>query len=213
MEEPVISGIVLAAGLGTRFGGDKLAHEVDGSPLVCYAVGACLMSRLTEVVVVLPPSPNPVERAIAERFPREPRLRAAHNPEPERGLISSVKAGLRTVPPRCEAAMIVLGDMPRVDAKRIDMLIAEFVRSRMLVAPECGGVLRHPRVVPARLFGEFLALDDGDKGTVVFDRHRDELRAVPMGSSADYVDIDRPEDLDGFATATTRRDNATPAEE
>jgi CTP:molybdopterin cytidylyltransferase MocA len=80
----------------------------------------------------------------------------------------------------------------------INELIDAFARRPSIVIPECGGELRHPRVIPARLFPEFLELADGDKGTKVIDKHNEDIVRVPVGSELNYVDIDTPEDLNAL---------------
>ncbi|MDA8238148.1 MAG: NTP transferase domain-containing protein [Chloroflexi bacterium] len=54
------TGIVLAGGRSTRFGGDKLAAEIDGQPLLHRAIRAVAEVTAEVVVVVAPGVPPPV---------------------------------------------------------------------------------------------------------------------------------------------------------
>jgi CTP:molybdopterin cytidylyltransferase MocA len=48
----VISGVVLAAGTGSRFGGTKQMVVVDGKPLAQHAIDALEAAGVDEVIVV-----------------------------------------------------------------------------------------------------------------------------------------------------------------
>jgi len=194
----MIAGVYLAAGEGRRFGGDKLLHRVEGMPLYAFGLMQALASRLSEVRVVLGPDSGLLERDIAGRFGDEPELRFDRNPQPSRGMMSSVKTALRRLEGRCDGAMVLLADMPLVTAIMIDALIGAFETAEegsAIVIAESGGEPRHPRIIPQRLFPEFLELADDEKGTVVIDRHRDNIVTVAIGSELNYIDVDTPDDL------------------
>jgi molybdenum cofactor cytidylyltransferase len=195
MEEPVIAGVYLAAGLSTRFGADKLLHDLVGMPLYSLALSQAAASRLVEVRVVVGPEAADLERDIAGRFADEGKIGVESNESAARGMMSSVKTGLRALEGRCDGAMVLLADMPLVTAIMINELIDAFARGPSIVIAECEGELRHPRVIPSRLFPEFLGLADDEKGTKVIDKHKDEIVTVSVGSKLNYIDVDTPEDL------------------
>mgnify|MGYP006267813755 FL=1 len=53
--DPHLAAIILAAGKGTRMGGDlpKVVHEVCGRPMVCWVVDACRAAGVSRCVVVV----------------------------------------------------------------------------------------------------------------------------------------------------------------
>jgi molybdenum cofactor cytidylyltransferase len=191
----MIAGIFLAAGESRRFGGDKLLAEIGGEPLVYFSLTQCVASRLGEIRAVVEPD-SPVEREVTRLFGQEARVRVDRNEDPARGMMSSLKTGLRALEGPCDGAMILLADMPLVTAIMINGLIDAFEERPVIVIPECGGELRHPRLIPAGLFQEFLELDDDEKGTRVIDKHQEDIVRVPIGSEANYIDVDTPDDLD-----------------
>ncbi|HET6348413.1 MAG TPA: nucleotidyltransferase family protein, partial [Candidatus Krumholzibacteria bacterium] len=156
----MIAGVVLAAGLGERFGGAKLTRELDGRPLVCHTLQYCIASTLDAVVVVVGPADDPLEAVVRSAFARESRLSFAYNRDPARGQMSSVKAGLSALPADVQAAVVCLGDMPFVGADIVNRLLEAHRRTGGFVVPECEGVWRNPRVIPAAHFADFLALGD-----------------------------------------------------
>jgi molybdenum cofactor cytidylyltransferase len=195
VEEPVIAGVYLAAGLSTRFGGDKLLRDLVGVPLYALGLEQAAASRLAEVRVVVGPEAAALERDVATRFAHEPKIAVERNDLAAAGMMSSVKCGLRAVAGRCEGAMVLLADMPLVTAIMINELIDAFARGPSIVLAECDGEPRHPRIIPSRLFPEFMELADDEKGTKIIDRHRDEIVTVSVGSKLNYIDVDTREDL------------------
>lgn len=191
----MIAGVLLAAGKGRRFGSDKLLHTFRGKPLFYHSLRHALDSRLSAVHIVVGPQSARLERAMARYFPGEGRLRIVRNRHASRGQMSSVKAGLRSLDPSTEGAMILLGDMPFVVPEIIDALLDAAASGEILVVPECGGILRHPRIIPRVYFGEFYELGDDGKGQAVFERMREKSVMVSVGTSADYRDIDFPGDI------------------
>jgi len=190
----MIAGIVLAAGSGERFRAPKLLHAVAGMSIVCHTVSNCLDSSLDGVVVVVGPPDGEVEIAIRRAFPDQ-RVSFAYNETPERGQMSSLKAGLHRLPAAALAAAICLGDMPLVAPGIIDCLLDAHRRSGRLVVPVCEGQWRHPRVIPAPRFADFLALGDDEKGGGVFEQYAAEVVEVDVGEVWNFLDVDTPQDF------------------
>jgi molybdenum cofactor cytidylyltransferase len=190
----MIAGLVLAAGRGERFRAPKLLHAVAGKPLVCHTVGNCLDSSLDAVVVVVGPPGGEVEEAIRTTFPDQ-RLSFAYNQAPERGQMSSLKVGLHDIPAAATAAGIFLGDMPLVSAGIIDCLLDAHRHKGRLVVPICEGQWRHPRIIPAARFADFLSLGDDEKGSSVIERYVAEVVEVNVGEVWNFLDVDTPQDF------------------
>ena len=169
----MIVGVYLAAGLSRRFGGDKLLHPLGGIPMFSHSLHHCLASSLPEIRIVIGPRPDKVEDIIRNHHPGDHRLTFAVNESPGRGMASSLRAGFRSLSGACEGAMVLLADMPLVTAEIIDTLIETFEKKDCIVIPECDGELRHPRIIPARLFDEFIQLKDNESGATVVDAFGD----------------------------------------
>lgn len=110
MTRPDTVAIVLAGGASSRFGGDKLAAELDGAPLLHHALRA-VATVADEIVLVLAPGAD---------VPAPPgelgsRVRVARDAEAYGGPLAGLAAGLGLVPdapPRI--VLVVAGDMPRL---------------------------------------------------------------------------------------------------
>ena len=102
-----ITAIVLAAGAGTRFGGGKLAATLAGRPVLQHVLDAVRAAGVSELVVVVGPDTTDLDAAIDWHGATR-----VTNPDPARGLSSSVQVGIAALPATAEAALIVLGDQP-----------------------------------------------------------------------------------------------------
>jgi CTP:molybdopterin cytidylyltransferase MocA len=186
-----VASVVLAAGSGQRFGGDKLAAVWQGEPLLAHVLRA--VASHPGVVVHRPGDAFVAE--MARGFRMQPR----ENPAPELGLSGSLRIGLAALDPaRTVWAMIVLGDQPLLRPEVIERLIAMTGRDRELIRPEYDGQdgPGHPVLVHRRLWrlaGE-LKGDQGFGAVVPPDR------VCLVSTGGVNPDVDTPEDLAGLDT-------------
>ena len=94
-----VAAVVLAAGAGSRFGGGKLLASLEGRPVLQHVLDRVADAGLGDVVVVLGDDAAAIEQAIDWR--RERRVR---NPDPGRGLSSSVRIGIDALGEGVDAA-------------------------------------------------------------------------------------------------------------
>ena len=188
---PRTVAVVLAAGHGSRFGGGKLLASLDGRPILQHVLDRLAAAGLSEVVVVLGDDAMAIEDAITWRTER--RIR---NPDPSRGLSSSVRLGVAAVDAEADAALLVLGDQPRLGVDVIAALLASGVdAARPVAAPAYGGDDggRNPVLLGRAAFGLVESLT-GDRGLgPLLGSHTELVRAVPVGGT--NPDVDTPADL------------------
>jgi molybdenum cofactor cytidylyltransferase len=191
-----IAAVVLAAGRSTRMGGpNKLVAEVARRPLVRIAAEEALASRARPVIVVVGHQREQVEKALAG-LP----VRIVYNPDFVHGLGSSLKAGIAAVPAEADGAIVCLGDMPQVDARLIDRLIAAFDSDRgaLVVVPTFENKRGNPVLWSRRFFPDLMAIE-GDVGARhLIGQYGEAVVEVPVDGKAALVDIDTPEALRGF---------------
>jgi len=206
------TAIVLAAGAGRRFGGGKLLALIDGRPMLQHVLDALAEAGIEDPVVVVGEDAAALDRAITWRGARR-----VANPEPERGLSSSLQLGWSTamgVEPVPGAALVVLGDQPLLDPAVISTLLAQPPDpARPVVVGRHGDGARNPvRLEPAA--ASLVAAATGDRGLGPLLEARPELvRVVDVGGA--NPDVDRPADLAALlaeAWARRVRDNAAQVE-
>ena len=191
--KPKIACIVLAAGRSTRMGAaNKLLVEVGGRPMVRGVAEAALASAARPVLVVTGHQADKVRAAVAGLD-----VVFVDNPDYATGLSSSLKAAIRAVPRDCDAALVLLGDMPRVTVAHLDTLIAAFAPAKgaAIVAPTHQGRRGNPVLWSAEFFAEMLQLG-GDAGArSLMAKHADRVVEIDLGTDAVLVDVDTPEAL------------------
>jgi CTP:molybdopterin cytidylyltransferase MocA len=185
---PRFAGVVLAAGRSTRFGGVKQMEEFAGRPLVLHAVFAAQAAVLDPIIVTIGANAD----ALADLLAREASFAiVVRLDDPEALHSDSLRAGLARVGP-VEGAVILLADMPLVDAALIGAVTSAWREDDVALAPGYNGQRGHPVLLGAKA----IALADmarGDQGLAPL--LRDTLRIVPVNTGACLIDIDTRADL------------------
>jgi molybdenum cofactor cytidylyltransferase len=190
-----IAAVVLAAGRSTRMRGpNKLLAEIARRPLVRIVAEEALASRADPVIVVAGHQRAEVEKALAGL-----RVRIVQNPDFAEGLGTSLRAGIAAVPADSDAAIVCLGDMPRVDAALMNRLIAAFDpdRGALVVVPTFEGKRGNPVLWSRRFFPDLMAIE-GDVGARhLIGRYSEAVAEVTVEGKAALTDVDTPEALSG----------------
>lgn len=200
-----VAGIVLAAGASTRMGRNKLFVELDGESLLRRAVRLVSGAGLDPVIVVLG---HDAERARDELagVSCEPVL----NPDYERGVNTSVRAGIRAVLDRAAAAVVVLADMPLVTSDMIAALVEHYRHSDApLVISDYEGVNAPPMLYDRALFEELLSMQGEGCGKQVVQRHRREALSLSWPTET-LTDLDEPDDYERVKRLVEARAQARP---
>lgn len=190
-----IAGIVLAAGLSSRMGRNKLTLQLEGKPLVRHAVEAAIAGKLDPILVVTGHDAGPVRAALSD-LP----VRFIHNDAYADGLSTSLRAGVAMVPQDCDGAMVLLGDMPAVSPQLIGRLAAAFdpAQSRSICVATTHSERGHPVVWGRQFFAAINQLQ-GDVGArSLMSRHHDQVHEVEAEDGAPLADIDTPEALAAY---------------
>ena len=183
-------GVILAAGAGRRFGGGKLVADVDGKPLLQWAIdAACRSSCLDRVVVVLGADAAAISARIS--FGRAETVLCERWIE---GQAASLRCGVDAARP-ADWFAILLGDMPLVTSEIIERLM-EVTRSAQPVPAASRAVWHgrpgHPVLLSSTLAPRLMQLR-GDVGARSVLAGVDVLE-IECGSGS-YADIDTEADL------------------
>lgn len=194
-----VGAVILAAGQSSRFraaGGQdltKLVAKLDGKPIVRRVVEAALATKARPVVVVSGYARESVEAAVADL-----EVSFAFNARFASGLASSLSAGLSAMPRDVAGALVLLGDMPLIEARFADALIEAFLaREGALAAiPLTEGRRGNPVLLGRSLFEAALRLK-GDEGArkLIGALNEGELVEFEASDMGVTFDVDTPEDL------------------
>jgi molybdenum cofactor cytidylyltransferase len=148
-----VTGIVLAAGQSRRLGRPKQTLPFGDTTLLGWTLRTVEASSLDRVIVVLGGAGADV---VASLTPQ--RAEIVHNHRFVEGPFSSVLAGLDAAEP-CDAVMLLLGDMPAIDAGVIDTVASEWRAHRPWGAvTSYRGELGHPVIFASDSFATLRAV-------------------------------------------------------
>ncbi|KUO81733.1 4-diphosphocytidyl-2C-methyl-D-erythritol kinase [Vulcanisaeta sp. SCGC AB-777_J10] len=177
-----IGAVVLAAGEGRRFGGNKLLVTVGGEPIITRVLRA--LDGIERVVVV---------GAHVEELMQYLRSEVViYNPNYREGMSASIKLGLRFFQDY-DAVLIVLGDMPLITRETINKIINTYHEGCTAVIPTHKGLRGNPVLIHRSLFNELMRLK-GDVGARELLRDRADVCYVECGPEV-IMDIDTLDDL------------------
>ncbi|MEV6177759.1 nucleotidyltransferase family protein [Streptomyces sp. NPDC052016] len=188
-----VAGVLLAAGGGRRLGGRPkalLTHR--GRPLVEYAVQVLRAAGCARVHVVLGAAADTVrERA------RLDGCVLVTNPEWERGMGSSLRAGLDSLAGTgARAALVSLVDQPGIGAEAMARVLGAYGDESSLASATYRGLRGHPVLLGAAHWAGVAATATGDRGARAYLKaHVEAITLVECGDVAQPFDIDTAEDL------------------
>jgi molybdenum cofactor cytidylyltransferase len=186
-----VAGILLAAGSGTRMGQNKLVLALDGEPLVRRAARRALEAGLDPLLVVVGHEAGRIREALEGIA-----CRIVVNPEWSRGQSASLSVGAAAVPADAPAAVVLLADMPLVDAASIREVVARWRETGApLVSSRYGDVPAPPTLYARALLPELQGGVGEGRGREVVRRNRSRAAWVDRPAEA-LSDVDVPEDLE-----------------
>lgn len=179
----VIAGVVLAAGAGRRMGAPKAELVVDGRRLVDRAADVLAAGGCAPVLAVVRPGTE------------VPGARAVINPDPDRGMRSSLEVALDAAGTDVDALLVLLVDTPGVGADAVAAVRAAWRPGRIAVA-RFRSRRGHPiAMAPGqwRESIEYAAPDEGARAYLAAHEGLVDEITVP----GDPTDLDDPQDIPG----------------
>jgi molybdenum cofactor cytidylyltransferase len=191
---PTIAAVVLAAGRSRRMAPHNklLVTDPSGKTMIARVVDNVLSSNARPILVVTGHMAEQVEQALGGRP-----VRYVHAPDYAQGLAESLKAGIAAVPPECAGAIVCLGDMPLVNGRMIDRLLAMYdpEEGRSIVLPTFRGKQGNPMIWDRRYFPEILGISGDSGARFLVGKHAEQVAEVEMADDAVLRDFDTTESL------------------
>lgn len=184
-----ITGILLAAGAGRRFGSHKLLHPLSGGEPVAVAAGRNLIAAVPDCVAVVQAGDHVLAAALSVIG-----LRIHEHPGADGGLGTSIAAGVAATA-GAAGWLIALGDMPWVRPETIRALADALRNGAELVAPVHAGTRGHP-VGFAAPWRDLLGALTEDRGARdLIGAHAAQLVLLPTEDLGVLLDVDAPGDI------------------
>jgi len=186
----MISAIVLAAGKSERMGRPKALLPFRGSTFLENILDAISRSRIQHTAVVVGHHRREIENRIIS-------VPLVFNPNYEQGMVTSLQAGIRALPPHTLGAFLFLVDHPVVEVATIEAMIPRVAPDR-IVQPTFEGRRGHPVLFGVEVLEEILQLPSSQGADVVVRRDPGRIFEVSVESSGILVDVDTPEQFAQF---------------
>jgi molybdenum cofactor cytidylyltransferase len=184
-----IVGLLLAAGSATRFGSDKLRHELPHGVSIAVQAARQLKSEVTQVVAVIRPGSPELQKALKDEG-----CEVVVCDNAAEGMGASLACAAHAVGERA-GYLVALGDMPFIRRSTIAAVRDALAAGAPLAAPYFRSRRGHPVGVSGTFHTELLALKGDEGAKRLLKDNESRLVKVPVGDPGVLRDIDRPEDL------------------
>ncbi len=192
------AGIILAAGMSTRFGKPKQLLRLKNKYLIEWVLNAALNSHLESIILVLGYNNRKILEALGEKA-CHPSLQVAINDKFSEGLSQSLLAGLSTAQKTFPSVMFLLGDQPMVDSRMINHLLDKFWKSDKDICVPTFQEKRGNPVIFSQNFYNQLQSIKGDIGARnIIKKHPEYVLYVKIDNPLYFSDIDTEKDVDNI---------------
>jgi molybdenum cofactor cytidylyltransferase len=183
-----IAGVILSGGASRRMGTPKALLQFQNETFLDRLIRV-FSAVCDPIIVVVGQHADRIQSGIE----RGRQALFAVNPDPERGMLSSLQCGLALVPADAEAAMFLPVDHPHIALDTVQEVAALFRRDRAPVTvPTYLGEHGHPVCIARPLIDELLALPPEAKASDVIHRHVPATLYLEVADPAVVTDVDDP---------------------
>ena len=180
-----IGCVIMASGLGKRFGGNKLMADFHGEPLICRILDATEGIFAQRVVVT---RHEDVAGLCENRG-----IQVVLHDLPHRS--DTVRLGMEAMP-GIDRCMFATADQPLLRKATVSALaLAAANDPDSIWRTMCDGTPGSPVIFPQWAFSQLRNLPEGKGGGVVIKKYPAQLHTVTVRDMYELKDIDSPEDL------------------
>jgi molybdenum cofactor cytidylyltransferase len=198
-----VTGIILAAGCGSRMGSTKQLLPFENTTILGRVIATAKASMLDDIVLVLGFQADSIRAALDLDG-----IRVVENPDWEKGQSFSLAAGLSTLSGRTGGVLFLLGDQPLVSVHTINQLVSVFqTTDHWILVPRFKGKRGNPVLVASPLFSRLIC-PAGDAGArILFQEYGTRTQSVAVADAGILKDVDTPADyrnLSGHVSSPRR---------
>ena len=182
---PATGCVIMASGLGKRFGGNKLMADFHGQPMIARILAAT-QGLFTQRVVV-------TRNAETAGFCQAQGVPVVLHDQPGRN--DTVRLGLEAVGP-VEGCLFCPGDQPLLRRETVAALVQAWRGEPDAIwRPEAEGRPGAPILFPKWAFPGLLALPEGKGGGFLVKKYPERVRTLPVRDKYELMVADTPADL------------------
>jgi len=185
----MISALVLAAGESKRMGQPKMLLPWGKTTVIGKVIFTLFQAGLTDVCVVTGGNYTGVKEALAEY-----NSKLVFNPDYADGeMLTSVKVGLKEIEGASEAALIVLGDQPQIEAGVVKIVMDSYLSARpKIVVPSYQMHRGHPWLIDHALWNEITVLSPPNTLRDYLIQNQGIISYVNVNTPSILQDLDTP---------------------
>lgn len=185
-----IAGLILAGGRSSRMGIVKPLQDLEGKPVIQWGVEAFRNAGVKDIYVVLGFHSEKIFSIL-----KPLNVRIIINTMPERGMFSSVQAGLQAFSSDVDGFFLLPADMPMIRSQTVKRLLEGCDHSHnSVIYPVYLGERGHPPLIMRRCFQSILSVEPEGNLRDVLHRFEWDSREVECADSGILMDMDTPED-------------------
>lgn len=195
---------ILGAGRSSRMGRPKMLLPWEGDTVIGHQIATWRSLNVAQIAVVHASD----DLALVDELARHPAVDPIPNPDPNRGMMSSVMEAAKWEGWKRTLSHLVLslGDQPHLTAQMLrELLLFARLHSRSICQPAFADEAHHPVILPRPVWAQL-----GDSLAPTFQhflaRHRHAFAWMLMNHVEQTRDLDTPEDylfLSQYAHATS----------
>ena len=190
IEKPQIAGILLAAGNSTRMGQPKALLDYDGTSFIDTILNNLQSTGCNPVVSILGDAGEMICQCTSVN-----NYQCYSNPEPQKGMLSSLKIAIENLPDDCDGFILSLVDHPAVKQSTYqDIVQAAQQNAQRIIIPEFYGKKGHPVFFGRQFFRFLLDAPENEGARVVVQQHLQNVHFLKVEDEGILMDIDTPEE-------------------
>lgn len=183
--EQAVGCVIMASGLGKRFGGNKLMADFRGQPMIARILAATDELFARRVVVT--------RHADVAAFCQERGVEVVLHDLPNRS--DTVRLGLEAVGD-VEGCLFCPGDQPLLRRETVAALVSSWRDAPDVIwRTESENQPGAPVLFPRWAFGELRTLPQGKGGGYVAKKYPERVRMLPVRDKYELMDVDCPQTL------------------
>jgi molybdenum cofactor cytidylyltransferase len=187
----MISAVVLAAGLSTRMGRQKILLPWGDSTVVVKVITTVLEGGVDDIIVVVGGLQERLEDALSEY-----KIKLIFNKDYRNGeMLNSLQVGIRALRMETEAVLVVLGDQPQMESSIVQAIINRFESTHhQIIVPSYKMRRGHPLLVARSHWNSLLDLNPPLTLRDFLRGHNETIDYLLVETPSVLQDLDTPND-------------------